>query len=148
MTWELEDERAHRRWLDAEDERKRKKMRTLLVYIAGPFTAPNAHDFARNVWEAEQLGRIVAEAGAYPVIPHSNTRNFVGLKSHDFWYAGTLSLMCVCDAIALTARWRESKGAIAESDHASVAQIPSFDFSYPELAQTALCKWLKERVRS
>lgn len=106
-----------------------------VVYIAGPLKGTHAFEVAENVREAERLGIVVAQAGAYPFIPHANTKNFFGVKPEDFFYAATLEMLRRCDAIALTKLWRSSKGAVGEETLAreiasrTHGNFPIFDFS-------------------
>ena len=98
-----------------------------LVYVAGPYSAPTRFETESNVHRAEALGVQVARAGAYPVIPHSNTRPyFEDLQGHDFWLAGTMQLMRRCDAVILLENWHQSSGAKAEVDEASAIGLPVF----------------------
>jgi hypothetical protein len=85
-----------------------------VVYIAGPFRAPNAWQREKNIREAEELAFRVAECGAMPLCPHTNTRHFDGTLDDAFWLAGTLALLSKCDAAVFTKRWEESSGAKAE----------------------------------
>lgn len=119
-----------------------------LVYVAGPFTAPNAFEFRANIHAAEEIGRVVAEAGAYPVIPHANTRHFVGLCTEQFWYDGTIALLAACQAIALTKDWRRSKGARNEARFAYASEIPVFDFSHVDAPGVAIAlrAWVAETI--
>ncbi len=95
--------------------------------MAGAFTASNAFDIHANVMEAEKVGRVIAEAGAMPLIPHANTRHFVGLCTPEFWYAGTLELLKRCDAVAMVRGWHLSKGAADERDEAKRLGIYVFE---------------------
>lgn len=101
-----------------------------LIYIAGPFRAPTAWGIAENVREAERWGLLVAQAGAYPVIPHANTHLFQGQCNDAFWLEGTIALMRKCDGVLLCPRWRESKGATAEAREANRLGIPIFSDVY------------------
>jgi len=85
-----------------------------LVYVAGPFTGPNTWAVEQNVRRAEELGLIVAQCGAMPLIPHTNTRFFHGLLTPEFWYEGTLEVLRRCDSIILTTSWETSRGAREE----------------------------------
>jgi len=89
-----------------------------VVYIAGPYSGPNAWAIEQNVRRAEEVGLFVAECGAMPLIPHTNTRFFHGLLTEAFWYAGTMELLKRCDGIMLINGWKESKGAVAEYEGA------------------------------
>ena len=105
-----------------------------VIYIAGPFTAPNAWERELNVRAAENIAMAVAEMGAMPLCPHSNTRYFDGTISPDFWYEGTLELLGRCDAmIVAVSNWQRSKGTKREIDEAGKRVIPVF-YSTADLA--------------
>jgi hypothetical protein len=99
----------------------------LIIYIAGPFRAATHWQIKRNILRAEELGILVAEAGAMPFIPHANTGSFHGLLSEDFWLDGTLELLRRCDGVALVRGWELSMGATAERQEAQRLDMPVFD---------------------
>lgn len=98
-----------------------------VVYVAGKFTSENAWLIHRNVHRAEALAMAVAEAGAMPLTPHLNTKNFHGTMSEEFWYAGTLELLRRCDAMILVPGWEDSKGVKAEVEEARKRGMPIFE---------------------
>ncbi len=87
---------------------------------------------------AEKVAFQVAELGAMPLCPHTNTANFFGTLDEAFWYAGTLELMRRCDAVILVPGWARSKGVAAELAEADARRIPIFHS--PE----KLAIWLQE----
>lgn len=103
-----------------------------LIYIAGPLGAPTPLGVRRNIEAARDLGLKVAEAGAYPVIPHTNTGEFYGHALHGsalhdeqtLWTPGALELLSRCDGMVLLPPWEKSKGASAEADWAFEADMP------------------------
>jgi hypothetical protein len=103
-----------------------------LIYIAGPLGAPTPLAVRRNIEAARDLGLKVAEAGAYPVIPHCNTGEFYGHALHGsalhdeqvLWTPGALELLRRCDGIVCTPNWETSTGARAEVDWAMTADMP------------------------
>jgi len=97
-----------------------------VVYIAGKFTAPNAWECEKNVRRAEDVGIEVANLGAAPLIPHANTRFFVGTCTPEFWYEATAALLLRCDALMTVPGWPDSKGALAEIETARDHLIPVF----------------------
>lgn len=97
-----------------------------LIYIAGPFRGPTPLAVRRNVEAARDLGLRVAEAGGYPVIPHTMTSEFDKLLTDEFWLEGTMEMLRRCDAICLTANWQQSTGARAEEQTARRLGLPRF----------------------
>ncbi len=97
-----------------------------VVYIAGPFRGPTAWDVACNVNRAEELAFAVAKAGAMPLCPHANTRNFNGTLTDEFWIEGTLELLRRCDAIILVRGWENSSGTRGEIAEAGRLNLPIF----------------------
>jgi hypothetical protein len=99
-----------------------------LVYIAGPYRAATAWQCEQNIREAEVIGYRVAQLGAYPVIPHSNTRAYFESAQADpeFWLGGTLELMRKCDGALFLPRWMESSGARLEHTEARRLHMPMF----------------------
>lgn len=89
-------------------------MKLKIVYVAGPYIAQNAWAVEQNVRRAEEAGLFVAECGAMPLIPHTNTRFFHGLLTEEFWYAGTMELLKRSDGVLFIDGWKDSKGAVSE----------------------------------
>ncbi len=97
-----------------------------VVYIAGRFRGANAWEVECNIRKAEALAFQVAELGAMPLCPHTNTRFFDGTLTGQFWLDGTLELMRRCDAVVFTDDWKLSSGARAELDDAHARGMPVF----------------------
>ncbi|MCP4967400.1 MAG: DUF4406 domain-containing protein [bacterium] len=97
-----------------------------VVYIAGPFRGPTAWDVERNIRRAEELAFEVANLGAMPLCPHTNTRFFDGTLTGDFWLRGTMELLRRCDAMILTPDGENSAGASAERVEAELIRMPVF----------------------
>ncbi len=97
-----------------------------IVYIAGPFRADTAWGIEQSVRQAEACALHVAEVGAMPLCPHTNTRFFHGLLTDEFWLVGTLELLRRCDAIYLCPGWERSSGARAEETEARRLNLDVF----------------------
>jgi hypothetical protein len=100
----------------------RKNMK--VVFIVGPYRAPNAWGVEKNVRAAENIGLTVAGFGAMPLIPHTNTRFFDGLLTDEFWLDGTSELMKRSDAVVCVPGWEYSAGSIAEINLARKLNMP------------------------
>lgn len=110
-----------------------------LVYIAGKFSAPTREGVEENIKAATKMGLAVARLGYMPIIPHANTAHpeFEKVQPYDFWIAGTLRQLEMCDAVMLVPGWKDSNGALGEVTYANELGIPVFE----EL--DALASWLE-----
>jgi len=95
-----------------------------LIYVAGPFRGPTPLDVRRNVEAARDLGLYVAQAGGYPIIPHTMTAEFDKQLEDQFWLDGTLALLMRCDGLVLRENWSTSSGARTEQAWAQRQQLP------------------------
>lgn len=120
-----------------------------LIYIAAPFRGPTPWHVRKNVEHARDLGLAVAQAGAYPVIPHTMTADFDKQLTDEFWLDGTMELLRRCDAIFLSSRWKLSRGAIAERAEAIDRDLPVFEEILPWTLLTAwVVAWVANRERA
>ena len=97
-----------------------------IVYIAGKYRGPNGWAVAENIRAAERVGFAVAQLGAMPLIPHSNTANFDRTLDDKFWIDGTLELLRRCDAVIMVDGWEHSVGATGERTEAHRLGMPIF----------------------
>jgi len=99
-----------------------------VVYIAGPFRAPNAWEIEQNIRHAEELALQVWRAGFAVICPHTNTRFFQGAAPDAIWLDGDIEILKRCDAVVIAQpwRWRTSKGTVAEVREALTRSIPVF----------------------
>lgn len=98
-----------------------------LIFISGPFRAPNSWEIEKNIRRAEALALEVWKLGAAVICPHANTRFFQGAAEDDLWLKGDLEMLRRCDAVMLTDTWRGSAGAKTEVAEAQHRQIPVFE---------------------
>lgn len=112
-----------------------------VVYIAGAFTAPTAWGIAENVREAERWALRVAEQGAMPLCPHTNTQNFHGELTAEFWYQGTLELLRRCDAALFLPSWTKSNGSLAEHRWCEENSLPFFGVGH--LSDSTFREWVR-----
>lgn len=97
-----------------------------LVYVAGPFRAPNSWEIEQNIRRAEALALEAWRAGAAVICPHANTRFFQGAAPDEVWLEGDLEMLRRCDAILMTPDWQRSQGATVE--HAEAIRAGLFVF--------------------
>jgi len=97
-----------------------------VIYLAGPFRAPNSWEIEQNIRRAETLALEVWKMGAACICPHSNTRFFQGAAPDELWLDGDLAMVKKCDGILMTPDWKESVGATVEHDTAMQHDIPVF----------------------
>jgi hypothetical protein len=103
------------------------------VYVSGPYVNKDRWIEECNVRTAELFGYMVAALGAYPVIPHANTRPyFSSIQTPEFWYLATLEMVSACDAVLMIGDYATSKGALLEFNEAKRLNIPVF-FDTPSL---------------
>ncbi len=123
-------------------------MMVCLTYIAGPYRAADAWLCEQNIRAAEALAYEVARAGAMPVCPHTNTRqHFEHLQPGEFWLAGTMALLAVCNAAVFTHDWRRSSGAREERAFCERAGTPHFTALEMGALPDDFGAWLEERNR-
>src|SRR5579864_8255812 len=72
-----------------------------LVYFCGPYRAKTFWETKLNVMYAEQFaGKAIGlTKNIFPVIPHTNTAFWDGLRDGQYFVDGTLTIMQRCDAL-------------------------------------------------
>lgn len=120
-----------------------------VVFIAGPFRGRNTWEVEQNVRRAEELALKVAELGATPLCPHTNTRFFDGLLNDRFWLAAAQELLRRSDAVMLVEGWEGSTGTQGEIELAKQERIPVFASLYElqRYLQRFTLKNLKEKIQ-
>lgn len=108
-----------------------------VVYIAGPYSGPDALAVEHNVRAAEDASYELYRRGMAPVCPHTTARHHDASVSYKFMCRATMATMFRCDAVLVLPNWRKSKGAVAEVEAAREIGLPVFD-NYD-----ALCAWAK-----
>jgi len=116
-----------------------------VIYIAGPFRAPNP-DGTNNAWRTQEnimramdLAREVWRLGHAALCPHANTMFFQNTAPDAVWLEGDLEMMRRCDGVLLVEGWEQSQGASAEAEEAVTLGIPIF--SNLERLKTWLALW-------
>lgn len=115
-----------------------------IIYIAGPFRAPNAWEIEQNIRRAETLALEIWRMGAAVICPHANTRFFQGAADDEVWLEGDLEILRRCDAVVMTKDWEKSQGAKAEHAFAEKEGVPIFN----EEKLWHLEAWLRGKSRT
>lgn len=100
-----------------------------LIYVAGPYRGVTPQEIELNIQSAKQVGKLCADLGWYPVIPHTNTAGFEHLCPEikdEFWLENTLELMERCDAVIMCPGWEHSSGSRGEYETARKIGIPVY----------------------
>lgn len=99
------------------------------VYVGGPFRGPTEYDMEINVRRAVDLGVLIAEMGAVPVIWHSMYRHMQGTFPGHFLDEASLQILSTCHAMAVTVgleRARRSEGTVKDMQLCYELRIPEF----------------------
>lgn len=85
-----------------------------VVYIAGPYSAPNAWEREQNIRAAEGVCVALWSEGVAAVCVHSTARYFHGAVSEANAIAIDDAILMRCDAIMLVEGWKDSPGTLRE----------------------------------
>ncbi|HAW09761.1 MAG TPA: hypothetical protein DCX12_01565 [Chloroflexi bacterium] len=99
------------------------------MYVGGPFRGPTEYDMEINVRRAVDLGVLIAEMGAVPVIWHSMYRHMQGTFPGHFLDEASLQILSTCHAMAVTVgleRARRSEGTVKDMQLCYELRIPEF----------------------
>lgn len=128
-------------------------MRTLFVddkpriYVAGPYRAKTDEEVYLNIKRAENLGLVVFEMGAVPVIPHSMYCGCPDLPD-DLVIGAGLSLLHACQAMVVDLpieAVRSSAGTMGEIEDCLISRRPYFcDDVSADNNLERLGSWIKE----
>lgn len=97
-----------------------------VVFVSGPFRAPDQWKQWQNTLAAGALGLAVWKLGAVALVPHLNSAFFQGAAPDEVWLVGDLALLAKCDAIIMTPDWERSSGARTERATAEGLGLPIF----------------------
>lgn len=100
----------------------------MILYISGPFSAPDNAGIRQNIAVASDAALEMWRAGWTVFCPHKNTAGFQNARdlSHERWMIGDLEILRKCDAILMLPGWSQSRGAIMEHRFAGELGLPTF----------------------
>lgn len=120
-----------------------------VIYIAGPFRAPNMWLIAENVRAAERWAFEVAKRGFAPLCPHTNTAHFHSALPDSFFLEATAELLRRCDGAVFIPGWLSSMGCQDEKRICTARNIPVCDLDgvFVDGPNAALERWLERYDR-
>lgn len=90
-----------------------------VVYVAGPYKAPEPAGVRENIETAELGGCALMREGYDVIVPHTQSRiDGRGEFDDPRWVGATLNLLERCDTVAVLPGWEHSAGTCAEIDRA------------------------------
>lgn len=104
----------------------------MLIYVAGPYSAPTEEGRLANVEKAMRAGLFLISEGHIPVIPHLSHFFDVWVEREtgerlevDYYYKSDIEILKRCDGIYMVHGWEGSHGArreleVAEKEALSV----------------------------
>lgn len=100
----------------------------IVVYVAGPYTAPDAWAREHNIRQAEAFAFHLAREGFATICPHTMARHWHGAVDEPTAIAHGLALVERCDALVLVdpGAHLRSAGTRGEVVHARGIPIPCF----------------------
>lgn len=108
-------------------------MNQLVIYVAGPYTAPTVLETLANVEAARNLSQRIWRAGHVAICPHLNTFEFkVGEDPHTTFLVGDFEIISRCDGMVMLPGWKKSYGAVAERIFAKWLGLPVYEASMRE----------------
>src|SRR4051794_37208641 len=97
-----------------------------MVFVAGPYRAPDEWEVERNIRRAEALALELWRLGLSVICPYKNTAHFGGAAPDQVWLEGAKEAVRRCDAVVCTPDWERSEGARGEVELANELGMPVF----------------------
>lgn len=111
----------------------------MLIYVAGPYSEYAGFTVEQNIKDAKEISARLWERGHAVICPHMNTAFFEkeANVTYDQYMAGDFAMVRRCDAMVMTPRWENSRGARMEYEYAKSLGIPVYIWpDAPELHLT------------
>lgn len=120
-----------------------------LVYVAGPYTAPDFLGVERHIALAREACALLASWRIGYLSPHMNSAHMdviVPNVEPEFWYEMTMEMLRRSDAILLLPHYEASSGTMREVDEAKKLGLAPFWFGLPHELEK-LRRWYFEGQR-
>lgn len=99
----------------------------MIIYVAGPYRAPNVWEVEQNIRRAEMLAYEVWQVpGCVPLTPHLLGRHLDKVVPDEIVLPAMMRLLDVCDGLILVSGWDLSAGTFEEVVHARSKNKPIF----------------------
>ncbi len=99
-----------------------------VVYVAGPYSSPDADGVLKNITEAISFGEQVRALGFVPLVPHVAILPTGDTEAeYEQALAECFELLSRCDALILMPTWEQSPGAKRERAFAERFGLPVFE---------------------
>ncbi len=101
----------------------------VVVYVAGPYRAPDKPGVCHNVRRAVTVAQELVRLGYAVICPHSMTHGWENnaALTDAMFLDSTRALVSRCDALLLVGDWQQSEGSLGERAEAVAEDIPVFD---------------------
>ena len=98
-----------------------------VAYIAGPYRSSTIRGTVENIRRAEAVALKYWRLGYAVICPHKNTALFDGALPDSAWLEGAITLMRLCDIVAVCKDWHTSEGTM---DEIRVAEVLGMEIIY------------------
>ena len=91
--------------------------RSVLLYVAGPYSAGHGRTVAENTYNASRVARKYWLLGYSVLCPHTVTIGCEDAIDYASALEGTLEMLKRCDGAVFMHNWQQSGGSILEHNH-------------------------------
>lgn len=101
-----------------------------VIYVIGPYSAPDSWAREQNIRRAESLALLVNSWGHAAICVHAESRFYFGAVPESHAIAADLEILGRCDGALVADGWDASRGSIGEIAYALAKSIPVFMDQY------------------